>query len=555
MIWRNIMTFSDFLKNKEAQNEKINKLQKMQSSDFEMEYSQNTKKHLDEFERLNKTTKSIFDLGSYDVLIILEDGTNLTSWDDVKNKEDIVYVSEDLSKETLLYKKYANLGSLRLIIVQNVSNEIKSTNSMFSGCNRLVDVIGYETWDTSNLNSLENMFGECSALVACEGLKYLDVSNVRDMTALFIGCNSLSNLDSLKDWDVSKVTKMWSTFSNCKSLEDISALKDWDVSNVTDICSMFSGCDVLKELRGLESWDVSSVDDFSSLFWGCPSLGDVSALRNWDTSSASRFDRMFWDCENLEDISPLVGWNVSNVEDMVYMFVNCKSLKDLKALSNWNVSKVKIMRSMFNCCSALETLDGLENWNLESIITVERMFDGCTSLRNVSALKSWNIPNSIISGGIFNDCPDVKENPLKKEIKDKNKPLNYVDLNFKFLDIYGVGWCLVKLGDIYSRASYITDVPYDCLASIINAIKNDEDFHVDFNGEGWTFEVCADNEQCYFNYHGGEKHAFDTMNKYDLAIVIYRNIIDDLSSWQNWSNEDLEPSLKELEQLIDEWLN
>lgn len=539
------MEFIDFLKKKEAQNTK--------NHDSEREYSPTTQSDLEYFERLNVTTDSIFDLGSHDVLIVLADGRNLTDWRDVKNKYDVQYVSEDLSKEMSLDGKYKDFTNLRLVVAQNASSWIKSTYSMFSGCRRLVDVVGFETWDTVSLGSLENMFGGCSRMVSCDGLKYLDVSKVRDMTGMFVDCDSLSNLDFLKGWDVSKVTKMWSVFADCKSLGDISGLKYWDVSNVTDMRSMFTGCAALKDLNGLESWDVSNVRDFGSLFWGCQSLENISALGRWDTSGVSNMGRMFWNCEAMSDISPLGSWDVSNVEDMVYMFVNCKSLKELSALEMWDVSKVEIMRSMFDGCSSLETLDGLESWDPANVTTVERMFDGCTSLSDVSALRSWNIPNDVTSGGIFNGCANVEENPLKKEVADKHRPLNYVDLNFKFLDIYGTGWCLVRLGDIYSRASYITDVPYDCLSSIINAIKNDEDFHVDFDGEGWAFDVRADNEQCYFNFRGGERHAFDTMNKYDLAIVIYRNIRFDFQSWQGWSDRDLNPLLNELARLIGEW--
>jgi len=241
------------------------------------------------------------------------------------------------------------------------------------------------------------------------------------------------------------------------------------------------------------------------------------------------------------------------VTDMVYCFVNCISLTGVTGLRQWDVSKVRIMRSMFNGCVSLKSLDGLENWNLASIITVERMFDGCSSLSDVSALKSWSLPDNANSGGIFNGCPDVGQNPLKKSVANKNGPLCNIDLNFKFLDPYGHGWCLVRLYDIYSRASFLTEVPYDCLESIINAIKNDEDFEVVFNAEGWYFDVRADNEQCYFNFHAGEKHAFDTINKYDLAIVIYRNIRDDLSTWEGWSHKDLDSLVRELKRLIDEF--
>ena len=56
-----------------------------------------TSKYLKEFEELNTTTDSIYDLGDYEVLIILKDGTNLTSWDDVSKK------LKDLREHELVY--------------------------------------------------------------------------------------------------------------------------------------------------------------------------------------------------------------------------------------------------------------------------------------------------------------------------------------------------------------------------------------------------------------------------------------------------------------------
>ena len=261
----------------------------------------------------------------------------------------------------------------------------------------------------------------------------------------------------------------------------------------------------------------------------------------------------FRGCECLRYLSGLDEWDVSNVEEFFYTFVNCSSLKNVQALGNWDVSGAQNMRSMFDGCKSLKTLSGLESWNLKSITTVERMFDGCESLNDVSAIESWNLQNQVNAGDIFRDCPNVKSNPLRKNISVKNKPFNLVDKDFEFMSIYGVGWCLIQLGEIYSRASYLTSVPYDCLKSIVEAIKEDIDFHVVFDGEGWHFEVRADNEQCYFNYLPGEKHTFDNMNKYDLAILIYNNISSNFHSWNrdSWGDEDLTPLLDELKEIID----
>ena len=35
--------------------------------------------YLNEFEQMNETTESVFDLGEHELLIVLNDGTNLTS--------------------------------------------------------------------------------------------------------------------------------------------------------------------------------------------------------------------------------------------------------------------------------------------------------------------------------------------------------------------------------------------------------------------------------------------------------------------------------------------
>jgi hypothetical protein len=74
-------------------------------------------KQLREFEMLNTTTQSIFELNDLNVLIILKDGSNLTSWDYVDDKDDIVYITEDLFGQTNLANRYAGLTSLKAIIV------------------------------------------------------------------------------------------------------------------------------------------------------------------------------------------------------------------------------------------------------------------------------------------------------------------------------------------------------------------------------------------------------------------------------------------------------
>ena len=156
--------------------------------------------HLYDFEHLNTTTESIYELGDFNLLIVLKDGKNLTSWADVENKEDIIFISEDLFGQTSLEARYKGMKNLRAIVT----------------------------------------FG---------------VGNVESLKGMFSGCESLEEISSLSSWDVSGVTDISYMFEDCKSLSNISALRKWNVSNVVSISRMFSGCESLEEISALESWE------------------------------------------------------------------------------------------------------------------------------------------------------------------------------------------------------------------------------------------------------------------------------------------------------------
>ncbi|WP_407374600.1 BspA family leucine-rich repeat surface protein [Methanobrevibacter sp.] len=195
-----------------------------------------------EFEKLNTTCNSIYDFEEFDVLIILNDGTNLTSWNDVENKNEIIYVSEDLSKFTDLSYKYADLTNLKAIVA-DVTDKVIDMNSMFYFCKSLKDISFLNNWDVSNVKNMEYMFSNCV---------------------------SLADLCPLKDWDVSKVISMECMFENCKSLKDISPLSDWNVSNVNVnyTVGMFDGCGYDLDLSIFKEWDMEMLTDRNWAFTG-----------------------------------------------------------------------------------------------------------------------------------------------------------------------------------------------------------------------------------------------------------------------------------------------
>lgn len=256
--------------------------------------------YLREFEQLNTTTESIYDLEGHKVLIILKDGTNLTSWYDVENKNDVIYVSEDLSKYIHLSRKYYGLRCLRAIVITDFSNNAVDADFMFSYCESLVEMSCLKDWDVSSLKSMKGMFDACKSLSDISFLKDWDVSNVRWMDNMFSGCRKISDLEALKDWDISCAESMNYMFYGCKSIDDISHLSRWDVSHVGYMNWMFCGCDKLVSLKGLKDWSVNRFLEVDYMFFGCESLADASDADEWNITQRMR--NVFYGCKSLKEI-------------------------------------------------------------------------------------------------------------------------------------------------------------------------------------------------------------------------------------------------------------
>lgn len=99
------------------------------------------------------------------------------------------------------------------------------------------------------------------------------------------------------------------------------------------------------------------------------------------------------------------------------------------------------------------------------------------------------------------------------------------------------GWVLINIGSFSDRASYLTEVPLDCLDSIIYALENKTDFIVSFDAEGWSFKIISD----YYRTFIIEEKDFpklltlENINKEMLAKEIYQDISENIDNWSNWS--------------------
>ena len=240
---------------------------------------------LSQFEEANITTESIYELDKHQVLIILDDGTNLTSYDDVPDKGRVIFISEDLRNHQNLNRRY-NYPNLRALVACNVSGIVKSTSYMFYSCNNLTTISGLDTWDTGN---------------------------IEDMHGMFKNCNKLTRIHSMRDWDLSNVRDTSYMFENCGSLSSLSDLKCWDMSNVNDMTAMFRDCTGLKNLDGLTNWKLQSAKSMERMFENCMELECIDSVNTWSISHDVNVEKIFKDCLELDcDIEDLMDKWLSN---------------------------------------------------------------------------------------------------------------------------------------------------------------------------------------------------------------------------------------------------
>jgi len=100
------------------------------------------------------------------------------------------------------------------------------------------------------------------------------------------------------------------------------------------------------------------------------------------------------------------------------------------------------------------------------------------------------------------------------------------------------GWTNVLIDDFSERASYLTDVPNDCLDSFIYGLKNNVPIAIYFDAEGYDYHLVSSWNSSYI-----------IMDKINATITIDKNIeelakelIDDIENnfedWLNWECYD-----------------
>ena len=330
-----------------------------------------------------------------------------------------------------------------------------STSGWFMLCEFLIEILGMDYLNTSNVTDMSSMFHGCSSLLYLH-VGSFNTSNVTDMGGMFMGCSNLTNLN-LGGFDTSKVTDMSGMFQDCSNLTSLE-LGSFDTRNVTDMSNMFCACSKMRSLN-LSSFRIDSATDLSGMFLSCSSLNNIdlssfkdskvidmslmfSGCTNLESVNLSNFhtkelltthsmfssctsltavkfgslkfgnnhkypylttrcDNMFFNCIKLKNID-LSNFDTSNVETLEDMFYECSSLTNVD-FSEWETSSVRNMNRMFYKCEALQIIN-LSSFDTSNVKNMRSMFDYCTNLETIYAGNKWKTTQITPKQYLFRDC-------------------------------------------------------------------------------------------------------------------------------------------------------
>ena len=106
------------------------------------------------------------------------------------------------------------------------------------------------------------------------------------------------------------------------------------------------------------------------------------------------------------------------------------------------------------------------------------------------------------------------------------------------------GWTRIEIENNILPASYVTDVPMDCLENMILAYRHHIDFCVSLDAEGWTFKIISDEYMTYIikDYIERELIVCEEVNIDNLSKELIEDIESNIDDWLLWnySPEEIE---------------
>ena len=172
-----------------------------------------------------------------------------------------------------------------------VTSKTKDTNHLFSGLYKITEIVGLESFDTSNVTRMDNMFNECMSLQSLD-LRNFDTSKVINMKYMLGVCTSLQYLD-ISGWYTPNVNDVDLIFVHNSKLRTI--IGDKTLQDVEDGTMAFRG------LKAKISTSYSKMLRFSSILALANGLADLTgATAKTLTISANSYNYMY----NDDDTTP-----------------------------------------------------------------------------------------------------------------------------------------------------------------------------------------------------------------------------------------------------------
>lgn len=120
------------------------------------------------------------------------------------------------------------------------------------------------------------------------------------------------------------------------------------------------------------------------------------------------------------------------------------------------------------------------------------------------------------------------------------------------------GWTNLKLGELSLRASYLTDIPMDCLDSFIFALQNHLPAIIFFDAEGWDFHLASSYYRTYIVLDLDEVETFVIdKNIKEITQDLINNIelyFKEWVDWECWDDKD-EEELEKRRKVLKEKVN
>lgn len=253
--------------------------------------------------------------------------------------------------------------------VRNVIN----MSYMFQSC-PILEKMNISGWNMEHLKRINNIFDNCCGMLSID-ITDIKFPKLKSLGAMFYRCNKLNEITGHESLDTSNIVNMYSMFSGCKSLERLD-LSKWNMDNIETIDFFLSDCENLKTIGDTSNWKLEKVEDVQYMFANCKKLTQLN-LSNTRLKNISTFSYMFERCKSLTDIGNISQWDTSKTTDMYSMFDGCVKLKHLD-IENWDVRRVTDFCNMFKDCKNLST--DIRKWKIsisDAIFT--NMVDGTTA--------------------------------------------------------------------------------------------------------------------------------------------------------------------------------